>query len=1004
MLALPVGRACMAGVASFGLIAASCHSDVSGSCANECPAEAVTSCVNGLSRTCSVDSEGCLSWSIATPCADGFCEDAETCGVCNNVCPAGNATECSVGELRTCVADGNGCLAWGAPAVCPQGFCADGTTCGACSNSCSVESATSCSGGELSTCTADLNGCLSWSASTPCSDGFCEDAETCGICNNLCPAESATACLAGELRICIADGNGCLDWGAASACPQGFCADESSCGVCTHECDVVGSSCIVDGVTREVCSADTNGCRTASSQVCSSGCLSGRCREPVAAGSAHTCGLLDTGAVKCWGDDRYGQLGDGGMNTDQGAPVAVEGLSGGVVAIAAGTAHTCALLDTGAVKCWGSDGNGQLGEGGTNTDQPTPVDVQGLSSGVVAIAAGTAHTCALLDTGAVKCWGDDRYGQLGDSGADTDQPTPVDVQGLSSGVVAVAAGGDHTCAVLNTGALKCWGSNYWGELGDGSVTSWRTTPVAVQGLSNGVAAIATGGDHTCAVLDTGALKCWGSSLRGQVGDGSTNAERNVPIAVVGLSTGVAAVAAGGEHTCAVLATRAVKCWGSNLRGQVGYGGTSLERDVPVATQGLSAGVVAVAAGWAHTCTLLDTGVFKCWGRSDDGQIGDGRTNADRDAPVDVQGLPTSVVTVAAGRNHTCAVLGDGALECWGHDGSGQLGDGGTSSLQVAPVAVQGLSSGVAAVAAGWSHTCARLDTGALKCWGYDLYGQLGDGGTNTNQPVPVDVQGLSSGVASIAVGYHYVCALLGTGSLKCWGSDNCGQLGDGGTYTDQSTPVSVQGLSSGVVAVAAGGYHTCALLDTGALKCWGSDAFGQLGDGGTNANQSTPVSVQGLSSGVVAVAAGGYHTCALLETGALKCWGYDGNGQLGDGGTNTNQGAPVAVQGLSSGVVAVAAGDSHTCAVVDTGAVVCWGYDYYGQLGDGGTNTDQSTPVDVQGLSSGVVAIHTGANHTCAVLETGVVECWGSDQYGQLADDTCAGWGCFAPVDVLGIP
>ncbi|MGC9079806.1 MAG: RCC1 domain-containing protein [Nanopusillaceae archaeon] len=197
--------------------------------------------------------------------------------------------------------------------------------------------------------------------------------------------------------------------------------------------------------------------------------------------------------------------------------------------IAAGAAHTCALLSDGSIKCWGDNYDGQLGDG-TNITRYTPVTVQGISN-AVAIAAGAFHTCAVLSDGTVKCWGDNYYGQLGD-GTDVTRYTPVTVQGISN-AVAIAAGYSHTCALLSDGTVKCWGDNEGGQLGDnGKAFSFSYTPVTVQNLSN-VVAIAAGWDHTCAVLSDGTVKCWGDNEGGQLGDG-TNITRYTPVTVVDL--------------------------------------------------------------------------------------------------------------------------------------------------------------------------------------------------------------------------------------------------------------------------------------------------------------------------------------------------------------------------------------------------------------------------------------------------------------------------------------
>ena len=574
------------------------------------------------------------------------------------------------------------------------------------------------------------------------------------------------------------------------------------------------------------------------------------------------------------------------------------------VAIAAGAYHTCALTAEEGVKCWGSNYTGQLGDG-SRTGRLTPVDVAGLSSGVRAIVAGEVHTCALTVNGGVKCWGENGVGQLGD-GTMKSRYTPVDVVGLSSGVRAIAAGWGHTCALTGSGGVKCWGWNVNGQLGDGT-TNWSKTPVDVARLSSGAAAIAAGEDHTCA-LTGGGVKCWGWNVSGQLGDG-TNTERDTPVDVIGLSSGIAAVSAGADHTCALTEDGGVKCWGDNIRGQLGAG-TIAGSYTPVDVAGLSSGVKAIAAGLSHTCALTANGGLKCWGENGNGQIGDGTTNT-RYTPVDVAGLTTGLTAIAAGDAHTCALAGGGAIKCWGWNASGQLGTG-TITEWLFPVDVSGLSSGMAALSTGVWHTCALTGSGVAKCWGRNLWGQLGDGTFSGNQLTPVDVVGLTSRLAAIAAGRDHTCALTDSGGVKCWGDNKYGQLGigenDGGP-----TPVDVVGLSGGAAAIAAGSFYTCALAGSGGVQCWGGNSLGQLGDG-TRTNRFTPVDVVGLSSGATAVSTGYRHTCALTESGAVKCWGDNEYGQLGDG-TKANRSTPVDVAGLSNGVTAIAAGATHTCAL-----------------------------------------------------------------------------------------
>jgi alpha-tubulin suppressor-like RCC1 family protein len=345
----------------------------------------------------------------------------------------------------------------------------------------------------------------------------------------------------------------------------------------------------------------------------------------------------------------------------------------------------CAVLSSGGLKCWGNNGYGQLGDG-TTTNRSTPVAVSGLSSGVTGISVSIANstTCAVLSTGAARCWGFNNYGQIGD-GTTTNRSTPVAVSGLSSGVSAISAGNRFTCAVLSTGAAKCWGGNGSGQLGDGTITD-RTTPVGVSGLSSGVSAIAAGGNHTCALLSTGAVKCWGQNSNGVLGDGTTTWS-NFPVNVSGLSSGVSAISAGGQHTCALLSTGGVKCWGTNSSGQIGDG-TITNSSTPVNVSGLSSGVTAISTGFSSSCALLSTGAVKCWGGNGSGQLGDG-TTTNSSTPVDVSGLSSGVSAISAGYGNTCALLGGGVVKCWGSNYLGQLGDG-TTTQRLTPTAVVGL--------------------------------------------------------------------------------------------------------------------------------------------------------------------------------------------------------------------------------------------------------------------------------------------------------------------------
>ena len=308
---------------------------------------------------------------------------------------------------------------------------------------------------------------------------------------------------------------------------------------------------------------------------------------------------------------------------------------------------------------------------------------------------------------------------------------------------------------------------------------------------------------------------------------------------------------------------------------------------------------------------------------------------------------SSQASISGDLYHTCALLSTGAATCWGRNNYGQLGDG-TLRDSHEPVQVFGLTSGVTAISGGGINTCALLSTGAAKCWGRNTHGQLGNG-SNANTNTPTQVTELTSGVTAISGGTDHTCAIQ-NGTAKCWGKNTYGQLGND-TVTDSNTPVQVSGLIGGVTAITAGDLHTCA-IQNGAASCWGAGGDYQLGGLSMGTNKETPIQVSQLTSGVIAITAGAYHTCALLDTGAAKCWGGNSYGQLGTG-ANTGRSIPTAVSGLTSGVTAITAGAIHTCALLWTGAAKCWGDNGWGRLGDG-TTTDSNIPVQVTGLTSGV--------------------------------------------------
>ena len=382
--------------------------------------------------------------------------------------------------------------------------------------------------------------------------------------------------------------------------------------------------------------------------------------------------------------------------------------------------------------------------------------------------------------------------QGGQAGADPLTTTTEEFRGA----IAVAAGGNYSCALMSGGTVQCWGSNSRGQLGDGTLVD-RSAPAQVVGLS-GATALAAGGTHMCALMSGGTVQCWGSNSSGQLGDG-TLVDRSTPAQVVSLS-GVTALAAGGTHTCAAI-DNTVQCWGDNHRGQLGDG-TYISRSTPKQVLGKT-GFTTLTGGGNHTCGV-NSGLALCWGENANGQLGtgtewtqpgagfgndfDGRAQHTPQPVVGLAGRTSRMITAispAAGRNHTCALMSGGTVQCWGLNQDGQLGD--DRSTRVTPTEVMGIV-GVSALATGGSHTCALMSGSTAQCWGYNTSGQLGDGLT-VSRSTPTQVTGLVGAIA-LASGGSHTCALMSGSTVKCWGYNRQGQLGDD-TTTSRSTPTLV---------------------------------------------------------------------------------------------------------------------------------------------------------------------------------------------------------------------
>ena len=757
--------------------------------------------------------------------------------------------------------------------------------------------------------------------------------------------------------------------------------------------------------------------------------------------------------------------------------------------LATGFSHTCVLVDTGEINCWGRGTYGQTGHGTTaaigDDEDPGAVPdgyqltMPGLRK-AVAITAGYNHTCALLTNATVVCWGNNTFGQLGygntnDIG-DDERPNENPVNGgilalpANAKVAVVAAGGNHTCAITVDGDVYCWGDNAFGQLGYGNTNDIgdneslaARAPVKLPIASP--VGLALGARHTCVLSAAGTVSCWGEGQYGQLGMGNTNSigDNEVPESVgvpvdlgfVGATTiplRASAITAGDAHTCAIVTGARVKCWGAAGYGQLGRGNSTPigDNETPAATTPLNIGnndaIESVSAGDIHTCATTIAHVVYCWGNSDFGQAGQGTTVPIGDtagerpnAPVQLpNGLGARVVS--AGAAHTCVVLDGNNVTCWGQATFGQLGygninhigdnefvaanpvHGGRVLLRASPVNTVALAVGHGA------HTCAIVRGGSVSCWGANSWGQLGlarpDAIGDDELPETAGTVALPENRAALAlaIGEFHTCALLAGGKVSCWGNGANGRLGYGNTAPvgDNETPATGPGFvqlpgGATATAIATGMAHTCALLASGKVTCWGANGSGQLGYGNTNAigdnetpaNNPTNGGTVALPGGYTAraIAAGGNTTCAILLNDALTCWGENSFGQLGFGNTNaigdteTPANNPVAAGFIPLGggvrVLQVSVGRDHVCAVRTDFQLLCWGSNEFGQLGSGAGTGAAARIGDnefvTQAPNGGVVpsgrqvrSVSAGWAHTCAIDSVHKAYCWGAGSAGRL--------------------
>ncbi|MBK8077313.1 MAG: fibronectin type III domain-containing protein [Kineosporiaceae bacterium] len=497
-----------------------------------------------------------------------------------------------------------------------------------------------------------------------------------------------------------------------------------------------------------------------------------------------------------------------------------------------------------------------------------------------------------------------------------------------------------------------------GQLGLG-----LNTPLSPQqiGTATTWSSLAVGKTSTCGLRSDHSLWCWGTNDSGQLGQGDY-ATHAVPVQI-GSATTWNAVTVGNTHACATRTDNTLWCWGSNSTGQLGIGSTTMQN---APTQVTGTVWATVDAGDSFTCATRTDGTLYCWGLNSSGQLGNGNTTQ-QTSPALVSGGATTWSSVSAGGTHTCATRTTHTVWCWGYNSFGQLGNGTSAyTAQTTPLQV-GAATTWANVSAGGVFTCATQTTGTLWCWGYGGDGATGQGNT-TSPTSPSQVTGAVTTWNSITTGDDHACATRTDSTAWCWGYNSSGQLGDA-TTTRRTSPTQ---LSSTWTTLAAGYDASCGLRATGALWCWGSNDYGELGlDPETRARQI------GATSTWTTLGGGADHGCGITG-GTLWCWGNNATGDLGDGST-INRPSPTQI-GAATTWTGVAHGSNHGCGVRSDHTLYCWGDNGFGQQGSG-DYTDHPAPTAVTGTTW--ASVSAGTEITCAIRADASLWCWGHAYIGQ---------------------
>ena len=699
-----------------------------------------------------------------------------------------------------------------------------------------------------------------------------------------------------------------------------------------------------------------------------------------------TCAINQLGKLYCTGGNSFGSLGVGDLDYRT-SFTAVDSANNysllGTGSAGSSSFSNCGITTGGVLKCWGYNGYGGVGDG-TTTNRPTPVIIDGGVS-YSKVSNGYHGACGITVAGVLKCWGYNNYKQVGD-GTTTNQLSPIVIDG-GTNYSQVSRGIYSTCAITTAGVLKCWGYNAYGTVGDNTTTDVISPQVIDSGTT--YASLTNSLSYTmCATTTGNVLKCWGLGTNGQIGNGAAST-RLIPT-IVDSGVQYSSVANSTLTTCGITTGGVLKCWGGDRAYNIGLSVNTNYTSPQVIHTGET--FTQVILNDMRVCALNSLNAMKCAGQRGMGLMADGQISQYHSLKA-ISGLDIFTSLSMNGQYGSAGIKSDSTLWTWGFGRTNSDGFGDASSQDLASSAIQVTAKNAAAtvistflkVSKGYKHTCAIGTDQKLYCWGINTNGNIGDGTTTTRLfPVAVDS---ATNYTQISAGTFFTCGITSTSVLKCWGLNTNNSVGDNSTTQRNSPTIINSGTTYKSLAVAAGN-TMCAITTADVLKCWGYNNYGQVGIGGTT-NQATPSVVD---SGVTyaSVVASISHTCGLtLATNQIKCWGQNSSYQLGDATTTDRQIPVVFNSGTTYSDVGLN-GSGLTCGITSAGSALhCAGLRSAGLAANSTEDGfGQSASISIVDAGTSYTNLYSGYGSICGRTGSAVTKCAGDGIYGAFLGET----------------